>query len=197
MDIIQDNVTNAFESCFWYSDALGRLAAANHTGFCRQTLIGGSYGLLNRVTYEPNPDYYTAKLFHDLAADEQLMVNISDNYGGYFRAYSYCSRVSNGSFGVVLINISPNQTVNTVINVYDSKGTGAVVSMNIYELTSTDGTLASRYMDMNGKTLMMDGDKLPCLVDCPRMEQGDNLTVKPYSIVFVDVDPADKNNICG
>ena len=35
-------VTNAFESSFWWGDALGALAAHNHTGYCRQTLIGGS-----------------------------------------------------------------------------------------------------------------------------------------------------------
>ena len=32
----RDNVTNRFVSSFWYTDALGTLAAHNHTGFCRQ-----------------------------------------------------------------------------------------------------------------------------------------------------------------
>ena len=44
------NVTNAFVSSFCWSNALGSLAARNHTAFCRQTLLGGYYGLLNRTT---------------------------------------------------------------------------------------------------------------------------------------------------
>ena len=26
--------------------------------YCRQSLIGGNYGLLNTTTFVPNPDYY-------------------------------------------------------------------------------------------------------------------------------------------
>ena len=48
-----DGVTNAFTSSFWWSDALGALAAHNHTVYCRQTLLGGNYGLLNRTNYQP------------------------------------------------------------------------------------------------------------------------------------------------
>lgn len=40
-----DGVTNAFTSSFWWSDALGVLAAHNHSVYCRQTLLGGNYGL--------------------------------------------------------------------------------------------------------------------------------------------------------
>eukprot|EP01084_Bolivina_argentea_P141859 249260_1 len=193
----QENTTNAFVSSFWYADALGRLASLNHTGFCRQTLIGGAYGLLTRDGYYPNPDYYTAKLFHDLAGDMVLKVtNISDNYKGYFRAYSYCSRIASGHVGILLINISPTETVNTIINIFDKNGPRSIVSMDVYELTSTDG-LNSRVMNMNGKELKMDNaNTLPCLVSCPRSEQGDNIQVKPYSIVYLDAEPANRNNIC-
>ena len=84
-----------------------------------------------------------------------------------------------------------------MINVFDSNGVGAVVSMKIYELTSSAGMLDSRYMDLNGQTLTMPNDNsLLCLVDCPRSEQGDNLMVKPYTIVYLDVEPANINNIC-
>ena len=37
-------VTNAWADSFWWADALAALAARNHTGFCRQTLVGGDYG---------------------------------------------------------------------------------------------------------------------------------------------------------
>ena len=98
---------------------------------------------------------------------------------------------------LVLINISPNITVDTVINVFDNSGAGTVKSMKIYELTSSDGTLSSRYMNLNGKTLMMENNNtLPCITNCPKSQDGDNLMVKPYSVVYLDVAVVDKNNIC-
>lgn len=41
-----------------YLDQLAMSAAYDTKTYCRQTLIGGNYGLLNTTTYEPNPDYY-------------------------------------------------------------------------------------------------------------------------------------------
>ena len=40
-------VTDAFVSTFWFADALGLLALHGTQVVCRQTLIGGSYGLLS------------------------------------------------------------------------------------------------------------------------------------------------------
>jgi heparanase 1 len=41
-----------------YLDQLGMSAKYNTAVYCRQSLIGGHYGLLNRTSYVPNPDYY-------------------------------------------------------------------------------------------------------------------------------------------
>ena len=41
-----------------YLDQLGMAASFNNKVYCRQSFIGGNYGLLNTTTYEPNPDYY-------------------------------------------------------------------------------------------------------------------------------------------
>ncbi|KAE8658302.1 Heparanase-like protein 2 [Hibiscus syriacus] len=52
------HVSDTFVNSFWYLDQLG-MASKYHTKvYCRQTLIGGNYGLLNATTYVPNPDYY-------------------------------------------------------------------------------------------------------------------------------------------
>jgi len=39
-------------------DQLGIASRYNTKVYCRQTLIGGNYGLLNTTTFIPNPDYY-------------------------------------------------------------------------------------------------------------------------------------------
>lgn len=41
-----------------YLDQLGMAAKYNSKVYCRQSLIGGNYGLLDRNTFVPNPDYY-------------------------------------------------------------------------------------------------------------------------------------------
>lgn len=41
-----------------YLDQLGMAAKYNTKVYCRQSLIGGNYGLLDRDTFVPNPDYY-------------------------------------------------------------------------------------------------------------------------------------------
>ncbi|KAI3743618.1 hypothetical protein L1987_61328 [Smallanthus sonchifolius] len=51
-------VTNAFVFGFWYLDQPGMASMYDKKTYCRQTLIGGNYGLLNTTTFVPNPDYY-------------------------------------------------------------------------------------------------------------------------------------------
>lgn len=41
-----------------YLDQLGMAAKYNTKVYCRQTLIGGNYALLDTDTFLPNPDYY-------------------------------------------------------------------------------------------------------------------------------------------
>lgn len=43
---------------FRYLDQLGLASKYNTKVYCRQTLIGGHYGLLNTSTLVPNPDFY-------------------------------------------------------------------------------------------------------------------------------------------
>ncbi|KAG4991079.1 hypothetical protein JHK87_024536 [Glycine soja] len=42
-----------------YLDQLGIASCYSTKVYCRQTLIGGNYGLLNTTTFAPNPDYYS------------------------------------------------------------------------------------------------------------------------------------------
>ena len=61
----RNEVTNRFMSAFWYLDWLGTFARLGYGGFCRQSLIGGNYGLLQieNNEYLLNPDYFGALLF--------------------------------------------------------------------------------------------------------------------------------------
>ncbi|URE14170.1 heparanase-like protein [Musa troglodytarum] len=51
-------VTDSFVFSFWYLDQLGMASTYDTKTYCRQSFIGGNYGLLNTTTFRPNPDYY-------------------------------------------------------------------------------------------------------------------------------------------
>ncbi|KAJ9677509.1 hypothetical protein PVL29_022483 [Vitis rotundifolia] len=83
-------VSNTFVNSFWYLDQLG-MASKYHTKvYCRQTLIGGNYGLLNTTTLVPNPDYYSALLWHRLMGKGVLAVDSTAS--PFLRSYAHCSK---------------------------------------------------------------------------------------------------------
>ena len=56
-----DNVSNAFESGFWYLDELGQLARLGVGVMCRQQITSEGYGLCDK-NLRPHPDFFTAIL---------------------------------------------------------------------------------------------------------------------------------------
>jgi len=114
----EPGVTNRFISSFWYADALGLLASLNHTGFCRQSLVGGNYGLLNRTTRQPNPDFYVAQLFHDLMGTGVLQISTGGALPKGLRSYAQCNDgtgtkggdAGTGRATLLFINVSPSIT---------------------------------------------------------------------------------------
>ncbi|CAM6107039.1 unnamed protein product [Calypogeia fissa] len=98
------NVTDAFIFAFWYLDQLGLASKHNTQAFCRQSLIGGHYGLLDATSFVPNPDFYGALLWKMLMGNNVLSVyaNSTD-----LRAYAHCQKTSTkGGVTVLLLNYS-------------------------------------------------------------------------------------------
>ncbi|XP_028083119.1 heparanase-like protein 3 isoform X2 [Camellia sinensis] len=85
-------VTNAFVFSFWYLDQLGMASAFDTKTYCRQSLIGGNYGLLNTTTFVPNPDYYSALLWHRLMGRKALSTSFSGTKK--IRSYAHCAKHS-------------------------------------------------------------------------------------------------------
>ncbi|KAL2340718.1 hypothetical protein Fmac_008658 [Flemingia macrophylla] len=111
-----NHVSNTFLNSFWYLDQLGIASTYSTKVYCRQTLIGGNYGLLNTSTFTPNPDYYrhvlvlflnSALLWHRLMGKKVLAVS-SDISSPFLRTYAHCSKDRAG-VTLLLINLS-NQT---------------------------------------------------------------------------------------
>ncbi|XP_062116611.1 heparanase-like protein 1 [Humulus lupulus] len=100
------NVSDTYIDSFWYLDQLGMAAVYNSKVYCRQSLIGGNYGLLDKDTFLPNPDYYSALLWNQLMGENVL--SVMTNASPFLRIYAHCAKERAG-ITLLLINIS-NQT---------------------------------------------------------------------------------------
>ena len=163
-----DNVTNAFNSGFWFLDQLGVFALTGHGSYCRQTLAGGFYSLLDSLTLKPNPDYYNLLAFSQLMGSKVLQVTRAQESiesSSVLRAYAHCMHpdahsFQNGGVTVLLINLH-NATSVHVASMDDGtqKNMLALDLREEYVFTSAckdadeRQLLACRHLLLNGKLL--------------------------------------------
>lgn len=198
-------VTNAFVFSFWYLDQLGMASAYNTKTYCRQSLIGGNYGLLNTTTFVPNPDYYSALLWNRLMGRNVLSTSFSGTKK--IRAYAHCAKNSQG-ITLLLINLDNTTTVQakvafngaftlsqkqeihsnvkTIIRLQQESRISKM-EREEYHLTAKDGDLHSQIMLLNGKIL-----GLTSLGEIPPLEpvsvnSSEPIIVAPFSIVFAQI----------
>lgn len=205
------HVSNTFVNSFWYLDQLGLSSLYNTKVYCRQTLVGGNYGLLNRTTFVPNPDYYSALLWHRLMGKGVLAVE--SNASPYLRSYAHCSK---GRPGVTLVLINLSNKTEFVIGVQNglninlhlenqsahrrasfanslknrfswiaNKASDGSFFREEYHLTAKDGNLQSQTMVLNGIPVKLtDNGDIPNLKPV-RNDVRSSIYVRPLSVAFV------------
>ncbi|KAJ1385867.1 Glycoside hydrolase, family 79 [Sesbania bispinosa] len=180
-------VSDAFVYSFWYLDQLGMSATYGTKTYCRQSLIGGNYGLLNTSTFLPNPDYYSALLWHRLMGRRVLSTTF---YGTKkIRAYTHCAKESKG-ITILLLNLDNCTTIQAKVALtftkepYHHLGEPA---RREYHLTPKDGDLHSQIMLLNGKILTVNsaGDIPP--LNPIYVDSSKPIIVGPLSIVFAHI----------
>lgn len=204
-------VSNTFINSFWYLDQLGMASKYNTKVFCRQTLIGGYYGLLDTKTFRPNPDYYSALLWHRLMGKGVLSVDNTN--ASFLRVYAHCSKQKTG-ISLLLINLSNTTEFRaTVTNDINAKlDLGASIQIREdgyfingmkrtmswvgrkasdtqkreeYHLTAKDGNYRSKTMLLNGSPLELTEDGgIPDLSPA-YVSFKSPILVAPMSIAFV------------
>ena len=145
---------------------MASFARHGHGSFCRQTLVGGNYGLLNTTTLQPQPDYYSLLLWSRVMGPSVLDV-APDASNPELRAYAHCTQQAagfpSGAVTIALINLSNNSAVQvqpTINGTLPShKATGGMRSDFIF--TSAGGPdvldqLSSHEVLLNGKLLQAD-----------------------------------------
>lgn len=203
-------VSNTFLNSFWYLDQLGQSAKYDTKVYCRQTLIGGNYGLLDTDTFVPNPDYYSALLWHRLMGTRVLSIDISGS--SYLRAYAHCGK-QKGGVALLLLNLHRSMgfmiSVRNDLNIdlaegqgirrdnafvhglkrtvswVGSKASDGLKKREEYHLSAKDGSPFARTMVLNGAPLELteDGD-IPQLYPV-QVSVNSPIYVAPLSIAFV------------
>ncbi|KAG0601950.1 hypothetical protein M758_11G150300 [Ceratodon purpureus] len=193
-------VSNAFVNSFWYLDQLAMSATFNTKAYCRQTLIGGNYGLLNSTTFRPNPDLYSAILWKRLMGTVVLATTVEAKYS-QVRAYTHCqSGTTSGGVTMLLINLS-NSTVSVNVNLKSPISTESRKRTKLIPHKSKEGRASTRYEyhlsasngDLHSQTSLLNGVPLELTpsgdlpsVDIPLVKENTAaVSVKALSIVFV------------
>ncbi|XP_042991666.1 heparanase-like protein 3 isoform X2 [Carya illinoinensis] len=200
-------VTNAFVFSLWYLDQLGMASSFDTKTYCRQSLIGGNYGLLDTSSFAPNPDYYSALLWHRLMGNNVLSTNFRGTKK--IRAYAHCSKKMQG-ITLLLINLDGTTTVQVYISTENDTSISTSTSQESqnprtkfatmssgskigngtreeYHLTAKDRNLHSQTVLLNGQILtVVSSGAIPSL-DPINVNQSDPVTVAPFSVVFVQI----------
>jgi heparanase 1 len=186
-------------------------ARYGHGAYCRQSLIGGNYGLLDKDTFQPNPDYYTLLLWSRLMGPRVLDMQ-SDPTNPQLRAYAHCTAleypyVAPGSGSVTLLLINLSNSTSAAVQPHflssafqstssstssSSSRTSTSPAQHRFLLTSGGGPsiqeqLASHQIQLNGRLLQASSSAgIPDLP--PVIVEGDALQsvlMPPLSYAFV------------
>lgn len=182
--------TDAFVSGFWYNDNMATLAQRKHKAFCRQTLVGGNYGLLDAGNLKPNPDFYSALLWRRLMGTTVLNVTVDSSWGvqkdrSKLRAYAHCTpkklaTETGGDLTLLLLNLGKNR-----IGLGSLEGViGTKTDKELWSLTAP--YLESSTVLLNDK-IVFDIDHLKP----KKLKPTDKVQLKPYSQNFLVVRGAD------
>uniref|UniRef100_M8B357 Heparanase-like protein 1 n=1 Tax=Aegilops tauschii TaxID=37682 RepID=M8B357_AEGTA len=171
-------VSNTFLDSFWYLDQLGQSAKYDTKVYCRQTLIGGNYGLLDTDTYVPNPDYYRQ------GGIALLLINLSQNMGSMVTVRNDLNVGLAQGQGITRDSSFVHGLKRTVSWV-GSKASDGLEKREEYHLTAQDGNRFARTMLLNGVPLELteDGDIPPMYP--VQVSASSPIYVAPLSIAFV------------
>lgn len=181
----RNRVSNRFVYSFWYLDQLGMASVYDTRTYCRQTLIGGNYGLLNTSNFIPNPDYYSALLWHRLMGTNVVSTSFSGTKK--IRAYAHCAKQSKG-ITLLLINLDNSTTIQAKIG-FNSTWSYSYNenTREEYHLTAEDGNLRSQTMLLNGNILAVNSSGYIPSLEPLYVNSSNPIVVAPFSIVFVHI----------
>ncbi len=183
----QNGTTNRFTAGFWSLNELGTFARAGFSVYCRQTLLGGNYGLLDKDTLQPNPDFFNYLLFKRLMGTAVLDINSSAND---VTAYAHCTRAGAvpgqepGAVTVLLVNFNADNEAHVATLKVGDQDLLAAPRLD-YTLTSgLPGALNGTFPNLNGKPLKVSAKGVYPALPPLEVKSGEALVLPPTSYGF-------------
>lgn len=107
----EPGLSDRYLAGLWWVDQLGMAARLGQPVTVRQTLAGGSVGLIDKDTLTPRPDYFNSLLWKRLMGQRALSANLEELASGsgieLVRAYSQCAsdEYPKGAVTLLVINL--------------------------------------------------------------------------------------------
>lgn len=108
----QPKFSDRYASCFWWADQLGLGAINKQKVMIRQSLVGGDYGLIDRLTLKPRPDYWLSWLWKQLMGTRVYKVSVNHRL---LRCYCHNTPGIKGRT-LMIINMSAKPIEISVVN---------------------------------------------------------------------------------
>ncbi|XP_033624553.1 heparanase-like [Asterias rubens] len=193
------NISDRYVAGFLFLDKLGMCAKMGLDVVIRQSYYGGSYTMLDLVSLEPKPDYWSAYIYKYLVGPTVLHVKldtISYEYDGggpaksetdkqYLRVYAHCTAAGKSGYraGAVTLIILNMNKVNWANITLLRKLSGRTVDQ--YLLTPRE------HMDMSSSQVNLNGHPFQLVNDTtlPQLEplaigRDDPILIPPLSYGF-------------
>lgn len=173
----QPEVADRFLNSFWFLNTLGTVARAGQEVFVRQTLSGGTYGLLAEPSLDPRPDYWAALLWRTLMGRRALALPTPPVATA--RVYGHCTRDGNpGDATLLVLNTDRRKALR--LKVRRPRRTPA---MRTYVVTAADS--AGTTVRLNDGVLAPAADGTPPSLTARPRRRG--LKIPPLAYAFVVV----------
>uniref|UniRef100_M8D0M8 Heparanase-like protein 3 n=1 Tax=Aegilops tauschii TaxID=37682 RepID=M8D0M8_AEGTA len=179
----------------WVPGSAGDVGEIRHQELLQAELSfsGGNYGLLNTTTFQPNPDYYSALLWHRLMGTKVLEAKFTGS--NMVRAYAHCAKHAPG-ITLLLINLHVNATNHVSVAGRGGAHAGGRkhggrfaqppgAAREEYHLTPEGGNIQSQMMLLNGRALAAGADGGIPGMEPVKVDAARPIAVAPRSIVFV------------
>ncbi len=180
-------ISDTFAASFAYLDKLCLAGVFCHSVVMRQSILSGNYAMLDN-DYTPRPDYWLALLHKGLVGKKVLLV---EGDTSSVRAYCHCTKVTakypKGALTIMVMNLRKRPARISFEGDLQSK------PIDQFLVTSSDGSLTTKQVLLNGKKLQLSADN--AIPDLPASRVKQPMKMPSYSYAFYVV-PGANNEFC-
>lgn len=170
-----DRWAASFLDTFRYVDQMGRLARQDVAAVFHNTLSASDYALIDEHTMTPRPSYWAAVLWRRLMGE--VVLDAGPNKTG-LHVYAHCLRDRPGGVAMVAINLDRTKTASLTL------------AAPARRFTLTADALQGQSVRLNGRSLAMQGEKLPAMPG--RKLRAGPVSLPPASITWLSAPGAAK-----